>query len=170
MDAGSAVTTGPAVTGPSPGAAAAARTADLVLRPGPGIPAGLRIPAEELRERFSRSSGPGGQSVNTTDSRVELRWDIDSSRILDDWQRQRLTSRLAGRIVNGTISVVASQERSQYRNRALAREQLAEQLRAALAPDPAPRRATKPSRAARQRRLDTKRHRAELKAGRGRLR
>jgi ribosome-associated protein len=141
---------------------------DLVLRPARGIPDGLVIPENELQERFSRSSGPGGQSVNTTDSRVELRWDVASSAALGDEQRARLLQRLAPRLVDGTISVTASEHRSQLLNRNAARARLGALVADALAPPAPARRATRPSRAARQRRLDDKRRRGELKASRTR--
>ena len=127
------------------------------------------IPAEELRERFSRSSGPGGQSVNTADSRVELSWSVAESAALSDGQRQQLLERLAARLHDGVLSIAASEHRSQLRNRQAARARLAALVQAALAPV-ADRRATRPSRAARQSRLDTKRRRAEVKAGRRRVR
>jgi ribosome-associated protein len=130
----------------------------------------LVVPAAELPERFSRSSGPGGQSVNTSDSRVELRYDIAQSAVLTDLQRARALGQLAPRLVEGVLSVTASEHRSQLQNRIAARARLANYLREALAPPPPPRRATKPSRAARQRRLDSKKHRAEIKAGRARVR
>jgi ribosome-associated protein len=143
---------------------------DLVLPRGRGLPAGLVIPDAELVERFSRSSGPGGQSVNTTDSRVELRWDVAASTALSDEQRSRLLERLHGRLVDGVISIAASEHRSQLQNRTAARARLRMLLTDALAPPPPARRATRPSRAAKQRRLDAKRRRGELKANRGRPR
>jgi ribosome-associated protein len=141
---------------------------DLVLRPGRGLPDGLLIPDVELVERFSRSSGPGGQSVNTTDSRVELSWDIASSAALGDEQRARLLDRLHARLVAGTITIVASEHRSQLQNRTAARARLTMLLTDALAPPPPARRPTRPSRAARQRRIDEKKHRGRLKSARGR--
>jgi ribosome-associated protein len=143
---------------------------DLVLRPGPGVPAGLVIPASELVERFSRSSGPGGQSVNTTDSRVELEYDVAASTVLTDTQRARVMRRLAPRLVAGRVMVVASEQRSQLRNRVEARERLAELLREAVAPPPPARRATRPSRASQRRRLESKRRHGATKALRGRVR
>ena len=145
-------------------------TGDLRLPPGRGIPNGLAIPAAELVERFSRSSGPGGQGVNTTDSRVELSFDVRSSTAFTEQQRARVLDRLAGRLVDGVLRITASEQRSQLNNRAAARARLAYQLSQALAPAPATRRASTPSRAARQRRLDLKRQRAQVKAGRGRVR
>jgi ribosome-associated protein len=143
---------------------------DLAVNPGPGLPSGLVIPAAELVERFSRSSGPGGQSVNTADSRVELEYDVAASTALSTTQRDRALANLAGRLVDGRLVVDASEHRSQHRNRVAARERLADLLRTALAPPPPPRRPTKPSRRARQRRLDAKRQRGETKAMRGRVR
>jgi ribosome-associated protein len=97
---------------------------------------GLLLPADELVERFSRSSGPGGQSVNTTDSRVELRFDVAGSRALPASVKDRLQRRLAARLVDGAIVVVASEHRSQLRNREAARARLAALLRSALVPPP----------------------------------
>lgn len=143
---------------------------DLVVPPGPGLPDGLVIPAEELVERFSRSTGPGGQGVNTTDSRVELLFDPSTSRALSGPQRDRVTAQLRQRLVDGRIAVVASEYRSQLRNRAAARERLRGILRDALAPPPPRRRPTKPTRASQTRRLEAKKRRASLKLGRGRPR
>jgi ribosome-associated protein len=139
---------------------------DLVLRPGRGLPDGLVVPAAELVERFSRSSGPGGQGVNTTDSRVELRWDVAASTALSEAQQMRVLDRLATRLVDGTLTIVASEHRSQLQNRTAARARLAMLLTEALAPPPPARRATRPSRAATQRRLDEKRRRGTIKAAR----
>ncbi|WP_028637210.1 alternative ribosome rescue aminoacyl-tRNA hydrolase ArfB [Nocardioides sp. URHA0032] len=138
---------------------------DLVVPAGPGVPDGLTIPAAELVERFSRSPGPGGQSVNTADSRVELEYDVAASPVLDDAQRARLVGRLGS-----PVRVVASEHRSQHRNRVAARERLAERLRAALAPPPPARRPTRPTRGSQRRRLDEKKARGETKALRGRVR
>ncbi len=139
---------------------------DLVIDPGPGNPHGLVIPAGELTERFARASGPGGQGVNTTDSRVQLGFDIGASPSLSDAQRARLLKRLASRLVGTTITVDAADQRSQYSNRRAARERLAEVLREGLQPPPPPRRPTKPSRAGNERRLAAKRLQAEKKAQR----
>ena len=144
--------------------------ADLVIAPAPGLRRGLVIPATELVERFSRSSGPGGQGVNTTDSRVELVFEPGASTALTQAQRDRLSSALAHRLVGGRVSVVASEFRSQLRNRAAARERLADLLREGLAPPPAPRRATKPTRGSKERRIEGKKRRAQVKSGRGRIR
>lgn len=124
------------------------------------------IPGAELRERFSRSSGPGGQGVNTTDSRVELSFDLVGSSVIPGPLRARLVQRLAGRLVDGVITVVASEHRAQRANRAAARDRLAALLRAAAAPPPPARRPTRPGRAARERRLADKRRRARTKHNR----
>jgi ribosome-associated protein len=143
---------------------------DLRIPPGPGIPDGLVIPDAELVERFSRSPGPGGQSVNTADSRVELEWDPSRSSALSESQRRRALLRLQERLVHGRVVVVASEHRSQHRNRVAARERLGALLRDALAPPPPPRRPTRPTRSSERRRLDAKRRRAETKALRSRVR
>jgi ribosome-associated protein len=119
----------------------------------------LVIPEGELEWRFSRSSGPGGQSVNTTDSRVQLGWDARSSAVLSPTQRSRLLERVS----DGVIWVSAAEHRSQWQNRRAARQKLAEQVRSAIAKQPPSRRPTRPSRGAVERRLAAKRHRGELK-------
>jgi ribosome-associated protein len=121
------------------------------------------VPAAELRWRFSRSSGPGGQSVNTADSRVELSYDLAASRALPAQLKARALERLAGRLVDGVLTVSASEHRSQWRNREAATARLAALLRQAVAPPPAPRRPTKPSLAARAARVESKRRRATVK-------
>ena len=127
----------------------------------------LVIPAGELRERFSRSSGPGGQSVNTADSRVELSFDLARSPSLPPGLRERALSRLAGRLVDGVLTIAASEHRTQLANREAARARLAEVLRAALAPPPPTRRPTRPTRGAQQRRVAAKRRRGDVKRNRG---
>lgn len=131
---------------------------------------GLRIPADEIHESASRSSGPGGQHVNKTETRVTLRWNVAESRVLDEERRRRLLSRLAPRLTTrGHLVVHAQRFRSRGRNRTLARERLAELVREALRTR-TKRVATLPSRAAKKRRLDAKRRRAALKRTRGRPR
>ena len=142
---------------------------DLVVPPGPGIPQGLVVPAAELVERFSRSSGPGGQSVNTTDSRVELEYDVAASAVLTDTQRQRVLGRLGTRLADGRVVVDASEHRSQHRNRVAARERLADLLREAVAPPPPPRRPTRPTKGSQRRRLEAKKQRGQTKALRGKV-
>ncbi|MEV6896080.1 alternative ribosome rescue aminoacyl-tRNA hydrolase ArfB [Amycolatopsis sp. NPDC051372] len=125
------------------------------------------IPAAELSERFSRSSGPGGQGVNTTDSRVELSFDVARSAVIPESLRERIVARLAGRLVDGVITIAASEQRSQLQNRDAARERLADLLIKASAPPPAKRRPTKPSRGSKERRLAAKKRRSDVKRGRG---
>ncbi len=119
---------------------------------------------EELQWRFSRSSGPGGQGVNTTDSRVELTVDLAASPSLDERQRARVLESLAGRLVDGRLTVTAGEHRSQLRNRQAAAERLAQLLREGLAPPPPRRKKTRPSRGAQRRRAEAKARRSELKA------
>jgi ribosome-associated protein len=121
------------------------------------------VPERELRWRFSHSSGPGGQGVNTADSRVELSFDVANSTALGPIQRKRALERLSRRLVDGVLTVTASEHRSQYRNREAARERLARILAGAVAPPPRQRKPTKPSRAAVERRLTDKRRRARTK-------
>lgn len=121
------------------------------------------IPPEELSWRFSRSAGPGGQSVNTTESRVELSYDLAASDALGPVLKQRAMRALAGRLVGGVLTVSASEYRSQLRNRQAAANRLAALLAAATAPPPPRRRPTKPSRAAQDRRLAAKRRRSQVK-------
>lgn len=124
------------------------------------------VPDAELRERFSRSSGPGGQGVNTTDSRVELSFDLAASPSLPEPLRARALDRLAGRLVNGVLTVTASEHRAQLANREAARERMAALLREAIAPPPKRRRPTRPSRAAKERRLAEKKRRSQRKRDR----
>jgi len=128
----------------------------------------LTIPSSELRWRFSRASGPGGQHVNTSDSRAEVTWDVVGSAALSDSQRAIMLSRLDKRLVGGTISVIASERRSQLRNRESALERLADILRTALLPEAAPRRPTKPNRGSERRRLVAKVQRSATKQQRRR--
>ncbi len=123
----------------------------------------LVIPAAQLSERFSRSSGPGGQGVNTADSRVELSFDLSN---LPSPLRERALERLAGRLVDGVITITASEHRAQLANRQAARMRLAALLREAVAPPGPPRRPTKPSRAARERRIQDKKRRSGIKQNR----
>jgi ribosome-associated protein len=124
------------------------------------------IPAAELGWRFSRSSGPGGQGVNTTDSRVELSWDVLGSSVLSAVLKARATERLGERLVDGVVTVTASEFRSQLRNREAALLRLAALVARAIAPPPRARRPTRPSRAAVERRLAGKQHRGRIKQDR----
>jgi len=133
---------------------------DVVVR------AGLVIPDAELGWRFSRSSGPGGQGVNTTDSRVELSWDLAASPVLSPHLKERALERLSGRLVGGVLTIVASEHRSQLRNREAAEARLAAVVAGAIAPPPRARRATKPSRGSVERRIADKKRRSQVKRGR----
>lgn len=140
---------------------------DLHVAPGPGAPRGLRVPAGELTEQFSRSSGPGGQHVNTADSRVQLSLDLGATTALDDDQRRRVLERLAPRLSGTVLMVSAEEHRSQHRNRTAARQRLAELLRETVMPEVV-RHPTKPTRGSKRRRLEAKRRRAEIKRHRKR--
>jgi ribosome-associated protein len=121
------------------------------------------IPDTDLTWRFSRSSGPGGQHVNTTDTRVQLTFDLAGSESFPDDLKKRLLTRLGGQ-----VTVIGSEYRSQLRNRRAAEERLAELLEAAMKPPPAPRVPTKPSKGSQQRRIHEKKRRGEIKRLRGR--
>lgn len=140
---------------------------DLYVPPGPGAPRGFFVPAGELIEQFSRASGPGGQGVNTTDSRVQLSLDLGTTTALTDSQRERALDQLAARISGTTLTISASEYRSQRRNRAAARQRLAKLLRDAVVP-PVARRSTRPTRGSLRRRLEGKRRRSEIKVTRRR--
>jgi ribosome-associated protein len=124
------------------------------------------LPEAELLWRFSRSSGPGGQHVNTSDSQVELRFDLAGTEALPEVWKARALERLAGRLVDGVISVRSSEHRSQWRNRETAAVRLASLLAEATAPPPKPRRATRIPRGINERRLRNKKARSDTKRGR----
>jgi ribosome-associated protein len=127
----------------------------------------IALPRAELTWRFSRSGGPGGQSVNTTDSRVELRFDLAATSALPEPLRARALDRLAGRLAGGTtVVVVADEHRSQLRNRRAAEARLVALLAAAISAPPRARRRTQPSRTAIERRLASKRRRSQTKRDR----
>ena len=121
------------------------------------------VPEREMRWRFSRSSGPGGQSVNKADSRVELSLDLRTTTALGPIQRARAMERLADRLVDGVLTVIVSEHRTQLRNREAALERLAETLAAAIAPPPPRRRPTRATRGSVERRLADKKRRAKTK-------
>ena len=121
------------------------------------------IPEGELKWRFSRSSGPGGQSVNTADSRVELSLDLTTTTALGPTLRARALERLDGKLAKGVLTVTASEQRSQHQNREAARARMAETLATAIAPPPKKRRPTRVSRGADEKRLTDKHRRAETK-------
>ncbi|SFK65168.1 ribosome-associated protein [Streptosporangium canum] len=132
--------------------------------PGPlQISGSVSVPEAELHWRFSRSSGPGGQGVNTTDSRVELSFDLAATEALGPVFKARALERLGSRLVNGVVTIAASEFRSQLRNREAAEMRLAQLLREAIAPPPKKRRPTKPSRGAVERRITAKKQRSDLK-------
>jgi ribosome-associated protein len=128
----------------------------------------LTIPATELGWRFSRSSGPGGQHVNTSDSRVEVSWNIAESAVLTEEQRLQLLGRLERRLINGVVTVAASEQRSQLRNREIALTKLAVLVTDGLAPDGPRRRATKPTRGSGRRHMAAKTQRSATKQQRRR--
>lgn len=134
----------------------------LEIRPG------LAIPRAELTWRFSRSGGPGGQGVNTADSRAELRWNLRDSAALPEILKARALDRLADRLVDGAVVIVASEYRAQLANRRAAEARLVALLAEAVAPPPARRRPTRPSKGAVAARLEGKRRRAQLKQQRRR--
>jgi ribosome-associated protein len=125
----------------------------------------VRLPESELSWRFSRSSGPGGQHVNTTETRVEVLWSPADSAVLTDDQKSRVAARLRGRLVDGRISVIASTHRSQLRNREDAWQRLEELVTEALKPVKG-RRKTRPTRGSVERRLDAKKRRSQIKRDR----
>ncbi|TDD48841.1 aminoacyl-tRNA hydrolase [Kribbella antibiotica] len=134
----------------------------LIVRPG------LVVPEGELSWRFSRSGGPGGQSVNTTDSRVELSFDLAGTTALSGLLKSRALERLQPRLVDGVLTIAASEFKSQWRNREAARARLGALLREAISPPPPPRRPTKPSKGSVRRRLDSKTRRGQTKRLRSR--
>ena len=130
----------------------------------------VRIPLAELHFRFSRSSGPGGQHVQKTSTRVELLFDVANSPSLTDAQRARVRERLAGYVDStGTLHLAAQSERSQWRNREEVLKRFEEMMRQALK-RPKRRKKTRPSAASREKRLRKKRKRSEIKKGRGQVR
>src|SRR5882672_8565775 len=126
----------------------------------------VSLPEAELLWRFSRSGGPGGQHVNTSDSQVELRFDLAKTEALPPVWKERALAKLAGRLVDGVISVRASEHRWQWRNRETAAVRLASLLAEASAPPPRPRRATRIPRGINERRLREKKQRGDTKRGR----
>ena len=127
---------------------------ELVVRPG------VQLAPDDLQWRFTRASGPGGQGVNTTDSRVQLSYDLNQ--LAEPWGTRARTN-LADKTVDDVITVVAAERRSQFQNRAAATARLLDVLREATAPPPARRRKTKPSRGSVERRIATKKRRADVK-------
>lgn len=123
----------------------------------------VSVPESELEFRAARASGPGGQGVNTTSSKVELRWDVDASQALAGWQRELIHERLGNRITDdGVLILQSSEHRSQHRNREAAVARFASLVGEAIVP-PKRRKKTRPSRGAKRRRLDDKKARGRLK-------
>lgn len=126
----------------------------------------FEIPPAELTARATRSSGAGGQHVNKTSSRIQMSWDVGASAALDDSQRERLRRKLAPRLTDdGVLTVTVSDTRSQHRNREIAEKRINDIVRKALAV-PKKRKATRPTRAAREARLDAKKLQSRKKQNR----
>ena len=135
---------------------------DLIITPR------LVIPSSELKWRFSRSSGPGGQKVNKTDSRVEIIFNIEESKILNDYQKIIIMKNLKNKLVNKAICIAVQDQRNQLLNRQLAIVRISSLIRNSLKNTSKVRKATKPSKASQKRRLDSKKKRGELKKNRQR--
>ena len=135
---------------------------DLIITPR------LVIPSRELKWRFSRSSGPGGQKVNKTDSRVEIIFNIEESKVLNDYQKIIIKKKLKIKLVNNCIRVVVQDQRSQLLNRQLAIVRISLLIRDSLKNSSKVRKTTKPSKASQRQRLDSKKRRGELKKNRQR--
>ena len=128
----------------------------------------LVIPSRELKWRFSRSSGPGGQKVNKTNTRVEIIFNIEESKVLNDYQKKVLTKKLKTKLVNNCICLAVQEERNQLLNRQIAIIRISSVIRNSLKNSSKVRKATKPSKASQIRRLDSKKKRGELKKNRQR--
>ena len=126
----------------------------------------LEIPANEIKWRFSRSSGSGGQNVNKTDSRVEIRFDVSESKALTPYQKHRIRSHDKTKLVKGCICIAVQENRTQYQNRQLALDRLAATLRNLLKPPPQKRRETIPTRSSQRKRIESKKKRGALKKNR----
>ena len=126
----------------------------------------LVIPSRELKWRFSRSSGPGGQKVNKTNTRVEIIFNIEESKVLNDYQKKVLTKKLKTKLVNNCICLAVQEERNQLLNRQIAIARISSLIRNSLKNFTKVRKATKPSKASQNRRLDSKKKRGELKKNR----
>ena len=126
----------------------------------------LVIPSRELKWRFSRSSGPGGQKVNKTNTRVEIIFNIEESKVLNDYQKKVITKKLKTKLVNNCICIAVQEERNQLLNRQIAILRISSVIRNSLKNFIKVRKATKPSKASQNRRLDSKKKRGELKKNR----
>ena len=128
----------------------------------------LVIPSRELKWRFSRSSGPGGQKVNKTNTRVEIIFNIEESKVLNDYQKKVLTKKLKNKLVNNCICLAVQEERNQLLNRQIAIIRIGSVIRNSLNNSSKVRKATKPSKASQNKRLESKKKRGELKKNRQR--
>ena len=126
----------------------------------------LVIPNHEIQWRFSRSSGPGGQNINKTETRVEIIFNIDNSTTLSDLQKSMLVKHLKNKINQGCISITAQEKRSQLENRKLAIYKLTSILRDHLKASSKKRKVTKPTKASQKRRVESKKKRGTLKKSR----
>ena len=127
------------------------------------INSNLEIPSNEIKWRFSRSSGAGGQNVNKTDSRVEIVFDVSESKALSLYQKHKISVQNEIKLINGSICIAVQDKRTQYQNRKLALSRLASILRELLKPPPKKRRKTIPTRSSQKKRVETKKQRGELK-------
>ena len=135
---------------------------DLIITPR------LIIPSKEFKWRFSRSSGPGGQKVNKTNTKVEIIFNIDESKVLNDYQKKVLKKKLKTKLINNCICIAVQDERNQFLNRKLAMKRIGSIIRNSLKNLSKVRKATKPTKASQKRRLDSKKKRGELKKNRQR--
>tara|TARA_B100000700_G_C14861256_1_gene768774 strand:+ start:276 stop:689 length:414 start_codon:yes stop_codon:yes gene_type:complete len=129
----------------------------------------LIIPSNEIKWRFSRSSGAGGQNVNKNDTRVEIIFDIERSKSLNPRQKYRLKEKLKNKLANNCIRIAIQDKRTQYQNRAMALIRLGELIRENITPPPKPRRITKPTKASQTRRIESKKKRSQVKQSRRKL-
>ncbi len=133
------------------------------------INARVSIPGDELEITASRSSGPGGQHVNKSDTRIQVRWNVVTTKAVGDIRRRRLLGAFGNRLtMTGDLVLVCENHRSQRRNRQEALQRLAAMVRTALVP-PRPRKKTKPTAASRRRRLEAKHRQGQRKKSRGRV-
>ena len=126
----------------------------------------LEIPFHELKWRFSRSSGSGGQNVNKIDSRAEIVFNVCESKALTPYQKHRISIQDQVKLINGSICIAVQDKRTQYQNRQLALTRLTSTLRDLLKPPPKTRRETIPTRSSQRRRIESKKKRGELKRNR----
>jgi len=136
---------------------------DLIIKPR------LVIPSRELKWRFSKSSGPGGQKVNKTDSRVEIIFNIEKSKVLNDYQKRVIMKNLKNKLVKNSLCVAVQDKRNQLLNRQIAIFRISSLIRNSLKNPSKLRKATKPSKASQNKRVDSKKKRGELKKNRRNL-